>query len=118
MGGSPAGGLARQWRGMPVVVSGHKKDNLAPAVAGHNVGAPAIGLQDLPDALQDEVAFEVPVEIVYEFEPVEVHKHQRKGAAGSSGPLPFRGQRFHKETMRLHTGESVGNRLFLRLLER
>src|SRR5256884_1819616 len=95
-----------------------EKDNSPPAVASHNVGAPAIGLQNLPDALENEVALEVPVEIVHEFEAVEVHEHQGKRAPGSSGPLPFGGQCFHKKTMRLHTGEAVGDRLLLRLLER
>src|SRR6267154_2202212 len=61
------------------------------SVAGYNVGAPAIGLQNLSHALQNKIAFKVPVEIVYKFEAVEVHEHQRKGAAGSGRTLPFRG---------------------------
>jgi len=35
---------------------------LVPAVPGHNVGASAIRFQNLPDALENEVALEVPVE--------------------------------------------------------
>src|SRR6266478_6887143 len=96
----------------------HQNDELVSAVASHNVGASAIGLQNLPDALENEVALEMPVEIVHKFEAVEVHEHQRKRAAGSSGPLPFGGQCFHKKPMGLHARESVGDRLFLRLLER
>jgi len=95
----------------------HENDKLVPAVAGDNVGAPAISFQNLPDALENQVAFEVPVEIVDELEAVEVHEHQCKGASSPGGALPFRGQRFHEETMRLHPGEPVGDGLLLGLLE-
>src|SRR6202521_6077233 len=110
--------LLASCRACSILGSATQNADFAPAVAGHNVGAPAIGLQDLPDALENEVALKVPVEIVYEFEAVEVHEHQGKRAPRSSGPLPFGGQCFTKKTMRLHARESVGDRLFLRLLER
>src|SRR5713226_8567363 len=101
IGGNPAAELTRQ---LPRMFHGgfrHQNDEFVSAVAGDNVGAPAIGLQDLPDALENQVALEVPVEIVYELEAVEVHEHQRKGAAGSSGSLPLRGQSFHEKTVSL-----------------
>jgi len=44
--------------------SGIRNDNIVPAVPGHNVGASAIRFQNLPDALENEVALEVPVEII------------------------------------------------------
>src|ERR1700674_1696557 len=70
--GYPAAQLARQLPRMLHIGFRHQNDEFVPAVAGHNVGAPAIGLQDLPDALENEVALKVPVEIVDEFEAVEV----------------------------------------------
>src|SRR2546429_4493220 len=81
IGGDPAAQLARQLPRMLHIGLRHENDEFVPAVASHNVGAPAIGLQNLPDALENEVALEVPVEIVHEFEAVEVHEHQRKRAA-------------------------------------
>src|SRR2546422_53935 len=66
MGGAPAARLARQLPPIFNIVSRHKNDNFSPAVASHNIGAPAIGLQNLTDALENEVALEVPVEIVHE----------------------------------------------------
>src|SRR5207245_9918277 len=87
IGGYPPTELAGQLPRMFHIGFRHQNDKLVPAVAGYHVGAPAIGLQDLPDALQNEVAFEVSVEIVHEFEAVEVHEPQRKAPAGSSPPL-------------------------------
>ena len=95
----------------------HQNDKLISAVARHHIGATAIGLQNMPDTLENEVAFEVPVKIVHEFEAVEVHEHQGKGAASSSGPLPFRGQCFHEKAMRLDASKAVGDGLLLRFLE-
>src|SRR5207302_1708274 len=105
IGGYPSAELARQLPRVLHIGFRHQDDKLISAVTGHHIGAPAIGFQNLPDALQNEVAFEVPVKVVHEFEAVEVHEHQRKGAAGSSGPLPFRGQCFHEKSMRLHAGK-------------
>src|SRR6266478_8646804 len=118
IGGYPAAELAGQLPSMFHTGFRHQNDKLISAVTGNNVGAPAIGLQNLPDALQNEVAFEVTIEIVHEFEAVEVHKHKSKRAAGTSGTFPFRGQRFHEKPMRLHAGKPVGDGLLLRLLER
>src|SRR6266852_1945302 len=91
VGRYPAAQLARQLARMLHIGFGHQHDKLVPAVASYNVGAPAIGLQNLSHALQNEIAFKVPVEIVYKFEAVEVHEHQRKGAASAGRTLPFRG---------------------------
>ena len=71
----------------------------------------------MPHALQHHVAFQVAVKVVDEFEPVEVHQHQRKRTVRARGAFPFRGQRFHQETVGLHAGQTIGNGLFLRLLE-
>src|SRR5260370_37552124 len=103
----PAAKLARQVPRMLPIGFGHQHDKLVPAVAGYNVGAPAIGLQNLSHALQNEIAFKVPVEIVHEFEAVQVQWHKRKGAASPGRTLPFRRQRFHETTMPLHAGEAV-----------
>ena len=58
------------------------------------------------------------VEIVDEFEAVEVHKDEGKGAAGTGRTLPFGRERFHEEAMRFDIGEAVGDGLLLGLLER
>ena len=72
----------------------------------------------MSDALKNQVAFQVAVEIVDEFEAVEVHEDQGKGTARTRRALPFGGKRLHEEPVRLHAGETVGDGLFLRLLER
>ena len=91
IGGYPAAELAGQLPRVLHIRFRHQNDKLISSIASHHIGAPAIGFQNLPDALQNKVAFEVPVKIVNEFEAVEVHEHQRKRAASASGPFPFRG---------------------------
>src|SRR5215831_896093 len=118
IGGDPAAQLAGE---LASVLHGgfrHQNDKFVAAVASDDVGAAAVGLENLPDALENEVAFEVTVEIVDEFEAVQVHKHESKGPARARGTLPFRGKSFHEEAMRFDAGESVGDSLFLSFLER
>ena len=80
---------------------GHQDDKFVSAVAGYNVGAPAIGFKNLADPLQDKIAFQVAVEIVHELEAVQIHEDESEGAAGTRGTLPFGGKRFHEEPVRL-----------------
>ena len=96
----------------------HQNYKFVAAVTRNHVRTAAIRFQNLSNALQHQVAFEVAIEIIYEFEPVKVHQHQRKGAACASRTLPFGGQRFHKEAVRFDAGEPVRDCLLLRLLER
>src|SRR5260221_9194150 len=58
----------------------HQDDKFVSAIAGHNIGAPAIGLQDLSNALENEVAFYVTVEIDNKLEAVEGHEKELNGA--------------------------------------
>ena len=71
----------------------------------------------MSDTLQDEVAFEVAIKIVHKFEAIQIHQHQREGPASTRRTLPLRGKRFHKEAMRFHAGQAIGDRLLLRFLE-
>ena len=57
----------------------HQDHEFVSAIARHHVGAPAIRLQDVSHPLQHQVAFQMPIEIVHEFEAVQVHQHQREG---------------------------------------
>ena len=57
------------------------------------------------------------VEIVHEFEAVQVHQHEGKGPAGARGPFPFHRERLHEEAVRFHSGQAVGDGLLLRPLE-
>ena len=109
-----AGELARLFD----VGFGHQDDEFVAAVAGDDVGAAAILFEDVADALKNDVAFEVAVEIVDELEAVQVDQDQREWAAGARGALPFRGERFHEEAVRLYAGEAVGDGLLLSFLER
>src|SRR6202166_2987628 len=95
----------------------HQQDEFISPVAGHHVGAPAIRFEDMSDSLQNKVALKVTVKIVDEFEAVEVHQHQCKGASGAGGALPLVAQRFHEKAVRLNAGEAIGDGLLLRLLK-
>src|SRR5258708_20761267 len=86
---------------------GHQDDELVAAVAGDEIGAAAIGFENLADALENDVAFKVAVEIVDEFEAVEVHEYERERAAGAGTAFPFRRERFHKKAVSLDAGEAV-----------
>src|SRR5215470_4901422 len=118
IGGDPAtqlgGELARLLHGG----FGHENDEFISAIAGHHVGAAAVGFENLADALQDQITFEVAIEVVHKLKAVEVHEHQGKGTARARGTLPFRRQRFHEKTVSLDACEAVGDGLFLSLLER
>ncbi len=72
----------------------------------------------MANPLKNEIAFEVAVKIVDEFEAVEVHQNKSEGAAGARGAFPFGRKSFHEEAMRLDAGEAVGDGLLLSLLER
>ena len=117
IGGNPAAQLGRKLAGVLHVGFRHEDDELIAAVAGHHIGAAAIGFENLTDALQHQVAFQVPVKIVDEFEAVQVHEDQREGASGARGTFPFGGERFHEEAVRFDAGEAVGDGLFLGFLE-
>jgi len=83
------------WPGVLHIGFRHQNDKLISTVTGLPHRTPALGLQNLPDALQNEVAFEVPVKS-FTIEAVEVHEHQRKSATGAGGPFHSR-QRFMKK---------------------
>ena len=72
----------------------------------------------MADALQDHVALEMAVEIIDELEAIEIHQDERERPVGARRALPFGGERLHQETVRLYARQPVGNRLFLRFLER
>ena len=117
IGGDPAAQLAGELHGLLDAGFRHEDDELVAAVTRDDIGAAAILLENVADALQHDVAFEVAVEIVHEFEAVEVHEDEREGAVGARGALPFRRERFHQEAVRLDAGEAVGDGLLLSLLE-
>src|ERR1700676_5205910 len=68
-------------------------------------------------ALENEVAFEVAVEIVEEFEAVEIHENQRERATGAGRALPLGRERFHEKAVSLDAGEAVSDGLLLGFLE-
>ena len=70
------------------VCFGHQYDELIASVARHDVRAPAIRFQNVRNALQDEVAIQMPVKIIDEFEAVQIHEHQEN-------ERPARVERFH-----------------------
>src|SRR5262245_56505106 len=111
IGGDPAAQLAGELTSVLHNGFRHQNDEFVAAVARDDVGAATIGLENLPDALENEVAFEVTVEIVDEFEAVQVHEHESKRPARARGTFPFRGKGFHEEAMRFDAGESIGDGL-------
>ncbi len=118
IGGDPAAQLIGELAGLLDAGFRHEDDELIAAIARDHVRAATILFENVAHALKDHVPLEVPVEIVYELEAVQVHQHEREGAVGARGALPFRGKRFHQEAMSLDSGEPVGDRLLLRFLER
>src|SRR5258708_30097671 len=95
----------------------HENYEFVAAVASDNVGTAAIGFENLADALENEVAFEVAVKIVNELEAIEVHQDQSERTAGAGRALPFGRERFHEKAVSLNAGEAVGDGLLLRFLE-
>src|SRR5258708_32716591 len=98
IGGDPTAELRGELAGLLHGGFGHQDDELVAAVAGDDIGAAAIGFENLADALENEVTFKVAVEIVDEFEAVEVHEYERERAAGAGRGFPFGREGVHKKT--------------------
>src|SRR5271169_5674838 len=94
IGSDPAAELAGEGARLVDGGFGHEDYEFVAAVTGYYVGAAAILLEDVGYALKDYVAFEMAVEIVYEFEAIEVHQDDGEGAIGARGTLPFGGEGF------------------------
>ena len=71
----------------------------------------------MSDALEDQIAFEVAVEIVDEFEAVQVHEDESEGTPGAGGALPFGRESFHEKAVGFDAGEAIGDGLLLGFLE-
>ena len=52
---------------------GHEYNKLVSTVAGHHIRAPAVLFQNLAYAVQYQIALEMPIEIVYELETVQIN---------------------------------------------
>src|SRR5271170_3287654 len=96
----------------------HENDEFVAAIASDDIGAAAIRFKNMADALENEIAFEVAVEIVDELKAVEVHKDEGERAACAGGSFPLGRKGFHKKAMGLDTGEAVRDGLLLGFLER
>src|SRR5207247_9135647 len=72
IGGDPTAKLHGELAGVLHVGLGHENDELVAAVASDDIGAAAVLLEDVADALEAGVPFEVAVAIVDEFEAVEL----------------------------------------------
>jgi len=117
IGGNPAAQLRSQLASLLHGGLRHEDNEFVAAVAGDDIRAAAVAFEDLPDALENQVAFEVAVEIVDEFEAIQVHEDEREGTPGTGRALPFGRESFHKETVGFDAGEAVGDGLLLGFLE-
>ena len=89
IGGDPAAQFVRELASLLDGRFRHQNHEFVAAVARDDIRAAAILLEDVADALQNHVAFEVAVKIVHELEAVEVHQHQRERPVGARGAFPF-----------------------------
>src|SRR5580700_11625896 len=87
IGGNPAAKLGGQLPSVLHVGLRHQDDEFVSAVTGNDIGTAAIGFEDVADTLENEIAFQVAVEIVDELEAVEVHQDESKSAASAGRPF-------------------------------
>src|SRR5215470_2413621 len=78
----------------------HENHKFVAAVASYHIRPAAIRFENLSDALQNKVSFEVAIKIVDKLEAIEVHENKGKSTAGASRALPLGRQGFHEETVR------------------
>ena len=71
----------------------------------------------MPYALQNKISLEMAVKIVDEFEAIQVHQDEGKGASGAGRALPFGVESFHEKTVCFEAGQAVGDGLLPGLLE-
>ena len=89
IGGNPAAQFGGKLAGLLHGGFRHQDDEFVSTVAGHDIGAAAVGFQDLANALENQVAFQVAVEIVHELEAVQIHQDESEGTPGARRAFPF-----------------------------
>jgi len=80
-----------------MLVSRHQDHELVPAIAATTSDAAAIRFRMVPHALQDQVAFQMPVKIVDKFEIDRGPSAPAQMPARARRALPLGRQRFHEE---------------------
>src|SRR5205085_10274920 len=101
IGGNPGAQVAGK---LACVLHGgfwHQDDEFVAAITRDDVGAAAIGFENLADTLKNQVAFQVAVEVIDELEAVQIHEYECEGAPRACRTFPFRRERFHEEAVRL-----------------
>ena len=76
IGSNPAAQLARKLARLLHRCFRHQDHEFVTAVPRHHIRTAAILLENMAHALQHHVAFQVPVEVVYKLEAVQVHQHE------------------------------------------
>src|ERR1700722_14737643 len=80
IGSNPAAELARELARLLHRGFRHQDQKFVPTVSRPHTPTAAILLEDVTDTLQDDVAFEVAIEVIHELEAVQVHQHEGEGA--------------------------------------
>src|SRR5215469_4994331 len=96
---------------------GHENDEFVTSITSDNVGVAGLLLKQPANARQHEVTLKMSFLIIHSFELIEIDHHDGERTAGARSALPFRLQSFEKIAARFETGEAVGDRLVLHLLE-
>src|SRR5438105_12719270 len=73
----------------------HEDHKFVSAVTGYHVRTPAVLLQNLPHPMQNQISLQMPIEIINEFEPVQINQNQGEGPARARRAFPFARERFH-----------------------
>ena len=96
----------------------HQDHEFVAAIPCDHIRAAAALLERFAETLENQIAFQVSLEVVDEFESVHVDQRQRERPSRPRRALPFRRKRVHEEAMGFHAGQAVGDGLFLGFLER
>jgi hypothetical protein len=95
----------------------HEDDEFVAAVAGDHVRLAGLLLEQAADAGEHEIALEVAHGVIDFLELVEIDQHHGERASGAGSALPLGRQSFPEEAAGFDSGEAVGDRLLLQLLE-
>ncbi len=96
--------------GAVLVGIGQQQDELLAAEARDRIDLAQVAPQDLSDAFQDLVAFDVEVGIVVLLEVIDIEHHHGEFALEAHGALPFHLQHLLEVAPVEYAGELVGDR--------
>src|SRR5260370_42556810 len=87
---------------------GHQDYELVAAISGYDIRTATVLMQNMSHTLEYDVAVQMAIKIIDEFEAVQVHQNHREGPASPPGGLPPAREHQRAEAKDLFPGRAGG----------